>query len=100
MAKKKVTPEQVEAAERQLKELQRQVEYDTKDYCLLLWFLFLVICKYSFQKSTVVIILLNGFQNRTELRIIRHLCQLIVEHRAETSSHIFPCYILVPKISG
>lgn len=27
MAKKKVTPEQVEAAERQLKELQRQVEY-------------------------------------------------------------------------
>ena len=71
-----------------------------KSNCLLLWFLFLVICKYSFQKSTVVIILLNGFQNRTELRIIRHLCQLIVEHRAETSSHIFPCYILVPKISG
>ena len=34
MAKKKVTPEQVEAAERQLKELQRQVEYDTKDYTL------------------------------------------------------------------
>lgn len=34
MAKKKVTPEQVEAAERQLKELQRQVKYDTKDYTL------------------------------------------------------------------
>ena len=34
MAKKKVTPEQAEAAERQLKELQRQVEYDTKDYTL------------------------------------------------------------------
>lgn len=34
MAKKKVAPEQVEAAERQLKELQRQVEYDTKDYTL------------------------------------------------------------------
>lgn len=34
MAKKKVTPEQVEAAERQLKNLQRQVEYDTKDYTL------------------------------------------------------------------
>lgn len=34
MAKKKVTPEQVEVAERQLKELQRQVEYDTKDYTL------------------------------------------------------------------
>ena len=34
MAKKKVTPEQVEAAERQLKELQRQAEYDTKDYTL------------------------------------------------------------------
>ena len=34
MAKKKVTPQQVEAAERQLKELQRQVEYDTKDYTL------------------------------------------------------------------
>ena len=34
MAKKKVTPEQVEAAERQVKELQRQVEYDTKDYTL------------------------------------------------------------------
>ena len=34
MAKKKVIPEQVEAAERQLKELQRQVEYDTKDYTL------------------------------------------------------------------
>lgn len=34
MAKKKVTPEQVEAAERQLKEFQRQVEYDTKDYTL------------------------------------------------------------------
>lgn len=34
MAKKKVTPEQVEAAERQLKELQRQVEYNTKDYTL------------------------------------------------------------------
>lgn len=34
MAKKKVTPEQIEVAERQLKELQRQVEYDTKDYTL------------------------------------------------------------------
>lgn len=34
MAKKKVTPERIEAAERQLKDLQRQVEYDTKDYTL------------------------------------------------------------------
>lgn len=34
MAKKKVTPEQVTKAEQQLKELQRQVEYDTKDYTL------------------------------------------------------------------
>lgn len=34
MAKKKITSEQVEAAERQLKNLQRQVEYDTKDYTL------------------------------------------------------------------
>ena len=34
MAKKKVTPEQVEAAERQVKELQRQVADDTKDYTL------------------------------------------------------------------
>ena len=32
--KEKVTPERSEAAERQLKDLQRQVEYDTKDYTL------------------------------------------------------------------
>ena len=34
MAKNKVTPEQIEIAEHQLKDLQRQVEYDTKDYTL------------------------------------------------------------------
>lgn len=34
MAKKKITPDQVLAAESQLQTLQRQVDYDTKDYTL------------------------------------------------------------------
>ena len=34
MAKKKITPEQVASAETQLQSMQRQVEYDTKDFTL------------------------------------------------------------------
>ena len=41
--------------------------------CLLLCCLLLVICKCSFQRSKVILVLLNDLQNHITLRIIRHL---------------------------
>ena len=41
--------------------------------CLLLCCLLLVICECSFQRSKVVLVLLNDLQNHITLRIIGHL---------------------------
>ena len=67
--------------------------------CLLLCCLLLIVGECSFQKSKVVLVLLNDLQNHITLRIIRHLLQLIVECDAETSSNIFQRYILIPRIT-
>ena len=47
--------------------------------CLMLCCLLLVICECSFQRSKVVLVLLNDLQNHITLRIIGHLLQLVVE---------------------
>ena len=47
--------------------------------CLMLCCLLLVICEGSFQRSKVVLVLLNDLQNHITLRIIGHLLELVVE---------------------
>ena len=47
--------------------------------CLMLCCLLLVICECSFQRSKVVLVLLNDLQNHITLCIIGHLLQLVVE---------------------
>ena len=43
-------------------------------------------------------VVIYDLQNHITLCIIGHLLQLIVERNAETSGHIFQCYIPVPQI--
>ena len=66
--------------------------------CLLLCCLVFNICECGFQRSKIVLMLVNDLQNHITLCIIGHLLQLIVERNAETSGHIFQCYIPVPQI--
>ena len=66
--------------------------------CLLLCCLIFNICECGFQRSKIVLMLVNDIQNHITLRIIGHLLQLVVERNAETSSEFFQRHILVPYI--
>ena len=66
--------------------------------CLLLCCLIFNICECGFQRSKIVLMLVNDLQNHITLCIIGHLLQLVVERNAETSSEFFQCHILVPYI--
>ena len=66
--------------------------------CLLLCCLIFNICECGFQRSKIVLMLVNDLQNHITLCIIGHLLQLVVERNTETSSEFFQRHILVPYI--
>ena len=66
--------------------------------CLMLCCLVFNICECGFQRSKIVLMLVNNLQNHITLCIIGHLLQLVVERNAETSSEFFQRHILVPYI--
>ena len=63
--------------------------------CLLLCCL-LILCECRFQRSKVLLVLVDDFENDFPLCRVRHDLQLIVKLCTETSRDVFQCHILVP----